>query len=165
MFQYSNPGLIRYPFFTWWFNFSMDKTTFGIIGLFLGITAILTGFYGILLRSLFIAGGYLVFVVVVGVFFIRFFCASCPIKDTCVHILPGYMARMWKVAPGPYSSRKLVISGFLFVILFIPPLPSLLTSPVLMIIFLVCIVFAAVTSVRFLCPGCGNRFCPFRKEG
>jgi hypothetical protein len=34
-----------------------------------------------------------------------------------------------------------------------------------MLIFLVCIVLAAVNSVRFLCPGCGNRFCPFRKEG
>lgn len=131
---------ILFFFFTWWFIFIMDKTTFGIIGLLLGMAAVLTGFYAISVHSLFMAGGYLFFVVVVGVLFIRFFCASCPIKDTCVHIIPGYIARMWKVAPGPYSSSKLMISGFLFVILFLPPLPSLLTSPVLMIIFLVCLV-------------------------
>ncbi|WP_146199743.1 hypothetical protein ACKUB1_05500 [Methanospirillum stamsii] len=143
----------------------MNKAAYGIIGLILGIIAIITGLYAISLHSLFMAIGYLFFTVIAGVIFTRFFCASCPIKDTCVHILPGYIARIWKETPGPYTPGKLLISGFLFVIIFLPALPALITSPMLLLIFLVCIVLAAVISVLFLCPGCGNRFCPFRKEG
>nr|WP_319539128.1 hypothetical protein [uncultured Methanospirillum sp.] len=143
----------------------MHKTTLGIIGLILGVVAVLDGFYAIALRSMSMAGGYLLLAVVAGVFLTRFFCASCPIKGTCVHILPGYIARLWKVAPGPYTTGKLLISGLLLVIIFLPPIPSLVTSPALMLIYLVFLVLAAVTSIRFLCPGCGNRFCPFMKEG
>ncbi|PWR70644.1 hypothetical protein [Methanospirillum lacunae] len=143
----------------------MNKTTFGVIGLILGVAAVLDGFYAIALRSQYMAGGYLLLAVIAGIFITRFFCALCPIKGTCVHILPGYFAQLWKVAPRPYTTGNLVISGFLFAILFLPPIPSLFASPVLMFIFLVCLALAAVTSTRFLCPGCGNRFCPFMKEG
>jgi len=141
----------------------MHKTTFGIIGLILGVAAVLDGFYAIALHSMPIAGGYFLQAIVAGVLFTRFFCALCPIKSTCVHILPGLIARMWNVAPGPYTTGKLLISGLLLAIIFLPPIPSLLTSPVSMLIYLVCLVLAAVTSIRFLCPGCGNRFCPFMK--
>jgi hypothetical protein len=142
----------------------MNKTTFGVIGLILGVIAVLDGVYAIVLRSQFMAGGYLLLAVVAGVFLTRFFCASCPIKGSCVHILPGYIAGFWKETPGPYTTGKLLISGFLFAVLFLPPIPSLIASPDLMLIFLVCLVLAAVTSTRFLCPGCGNTFCPFMKE-
>ncbi|NLV25898.1 MAG: hypothetical protein GXY48_01810 [Methanomicrobiales archaeon] len=141
----------------------MKKKIFGIVGLIFGIIAILTGVYALYLNSLFMAGGYLFFVAIVGVLFTRFFCASCPIKDTCIHILPGYIARIWKERPGPYTPVNLLISGFLFVIIFLPPLPALIRLPVPLLIFLVCIGLAALTSIQFLCPECENRFCPFRR--
>jgi len=141
----------------------MNQTIFGIIGLTLGIIAIITGVIAISNSSYLIPGAYLLISIIAGLLVTRFFCSSCPIKDTCVHILPGRIAGFWKVTPGPYTTGTLLLTIFLFAVILLPPQYALVSFPVLFLIFWICIGIAVICSHRFLCPGCGNRFCPFRR--
>lgn len=139
----------------------MNRMIYGTAGLILGILAVITGTYAILMQSVSVACGYLLLSMLCGVFITRFFCSKCPVKRTCVHILPGYMVRMWQEKSGPYTSAEILITCLLFAIIILPPQIFLLASPGLFIQFWICMVLAAVFSNRFLCPCCGNRFCPF----
>lgn len=142
----------------------MNRTIYGTAGLTLGILAVITGAYAILMHSFSLGSGYLLLSAVCGVLITRVFCSKCPIKGTCAHILPGYIARLWKEKKGPYTSVEILILVFLFIIIVLPPQIFLFSSPGLLVLFWVCLGIAAVCSNRFLCPDCGNIFCPFRRK-
>ena len=84
----------------------MKRRIFRIIGLIPGIIAVLTGVYAFSNNSLSLAGGYLLISLVAGIFITRVFCASCPVRGAGVHILPCYIARLWKGMPGRYTPEK-----------------------------------------------------------
>lgn len=142
----------------------MNRTIPGTLGLIFGTIAILIGIFAFLPISYYLAGGYLFICLIAGLLIVRVFCASCPIKRTCVHIIPGYLATFWNQSPGPYSSRTIILTGILFAIIILIPQIVLITSLHLFVIFWICIVIAAMSSYLVLCPGCGNQYCPFRRE-
>ena len=143
----------------------MNRTIYGITGLTLGILAVITGAYTILMHSVPLAGWYLLLSVICGVLITRVFCSKCPIKGVCVHVLPGFVARLWQDKTGPYTPAEILITCLLFGIIILPPQVFLISSPGLFALFWICMGIAAVCSNRFLCPDCGNRFCPFRRSG
>lgn len=142
----------------------MNRTIPGTLGLICGTIAILVGIFSFSQISYNLAAGYLLVSLIAGMLIVRVFCASCPIKGSCVHILPGYLAQFWNQPPGPYSSVKIYLTGILFAIIILIPQAVLITSLHLFVLFWICIIIAAMSSYLILCPGCGNQYCPFRRE-
>lgn len=142
----------------------MNKRTFGVAGLLIGILAVITGTYAIMVHSMILGAGYLLLSLFSGVLITRFFCIKCPIKQECVHLFPGVIARLWDEKKGSYTSGEMLITCLLFVIIILPPQVFLIRLPELFALFWVCIGIAAVCSHRFLCPGCGNTYCPFCRK-
>ena len=68
---------------------NMSKRTFGIIGLVMYLAAFLAGLYGILQYSVTAAGIYLIGSLAVYLIFVYAFCAKCPVRDTCNHVIMG----------------------------------------------------------------------------
>jgi cobalamin synthase len=143
----------------------MKRSAFGILGIILGIIAVLIGTYAISLGSSDYWWNYLLLAVICGILITRTYCTKCPITKTCVHILPGYIARYWQKREGPYTAFDMLVTVVLFVFLILPPQAFLLTEPLLLLLFWICLLGAALCSYLLICPGCGNRFCPFRREG
>ena len=142
----------------------MNLTITGTIGLIFGLIAVLIGAYAVSYHSLTMAGGYILIAGVSGLLITRLFCTACPIKDHCVHLIPGLIARLWKGRDGPYSRIILLSTALLFAVILVPPQGVLISFPALLLCFWICTGIAALNSHLFLCPGCGNRFCPFRRE-
>jgi hypothetical membrane protein len=67
----------------------MSKKTYGIIGLVMLIAAVLVGLVGIFPYSVTAAGIYLVGSIAVFLIFVYAFCAKCPVRDNCTHVLQG----------------------------------------------------------------------------
>ena len=65
----------------------MSTKTYGFVGLVMLIAAVLVGLYGILPYSVTGAGVYLVGSLAVFLIFVYAFCAKCPVRDNCTHIL------------------------------------------------------------------------------
>ena len=71
-----------------------SKKTYGIIGLVMYIAAFLVGMYGILQYSATAAGIYLVGSLAVFLIFIYAFCAKCPVRDNCTHVVMGMVTHL-----------------------------------------------------------------------
>ncbi|HWQ65892.1 MAG TPA: hypothetical protein VN372_03360 [Methanospirillum sp.] len=142
----------------------MHRRIYGTSGLTLGILAVITGTYAILMYSFSLGFGYLFLAAVCGILITWIFCSKCPIKGACVHILPGYIARVWKEKSGPYTSVEILVTGLLLAIIILPPQIYLISSSGLFALFWVFIGIAAVCSTWFLCPDCGNILCPFQRR-
>jgi hypothetical protein len=143
----------------------MSAKTYGIIGLLMLIAAVLVGLYGILPYSLTAAGIYLAGSIVVFLIFVFAFCAKCPARDTCTHVLQGMLTRcMPGRTTGPYSPGDLLglLVFFGFVALF--PQYWLIQNLMLMVLFWLLFLGNLVITHFMCCRGCGNIYCMLRYE-
>ena len=139
----------------------MRRKLCGITGLSLVTIATIIAAHSIAQASLIYAGGYLILSGVCGVLITYVFCAKCPIKTVCAHIIPGLLARIWPDKQGPYTRWELFFTAVLFALIILPPQGFLVTEWKSGIIFWFCIIGACLCSSCYLCPDCENRFCPF----
>jgi hypothetical protein len=72
----------------------ISKKKYGIIGLVMYIVAFLVALYGILPYSVTAAGIYLVGSIAVYLIFVYAFCAKCPVRDNCNHVLMGIVTHL-----------------------------------------------------------------------
>ena len=143
----------------------MSTKTNGFIGLIMLIAAVLVGLYGIFPYSVTAAGIYLVGSIAVFLIFVYAFCAKCPARDTCTHILQGMLTHcMPGRTTGPYSRSDLLglLLFFGFVALF--PQYWLILNPMLMLVFWILFLGNLAVTHSLCCKGCGNIYCMLRYE-
>lgn len=88
-------------------------------------------------------------------------CAKCPCRSHCGHVLPGKIAAIFKSRPsGPYAPLEFAIAGLALLLLLGLPQIWLWQNMGLFIAFWA--MFAvAVTQIRLIvCRACDNTYCP-----
>jgi len=92
------------------------------------------------------------------------FCAKCPCRETCGHILPGMAAKLFSRQPGPYSSTELIVVGVSLLLLLGFPQFWLWQYPGWFIVFWL-LNLTALTQIRSaVCKGCDNVYCPVNRR-
>jgi len=143
----------------------MSAKTYGFIGLVMLIAAVLVGLYGILQYSVTTAGVYLVGSIAVFLIFVYAFCAKCPVRDNCTHILQGMVTRIMPGRPtGPYSACDLLGLGVFFGFVALFPQYWLMRNPMLMLVFWILFLGNLLITHFGCCMGCGNVYCMLRYE-
>jgi hypothetical protein len=143
----------------------MSKKTYGIIGLVMYIAAFLVGLYGILQYSITTTGIYLVGTTAAYLIFVYAFCAKCPVRDNCNHVLMGMVTHLM---PGR-TARAYSISDLLGTLLFFGfvalfPQYWLIRNPTLMLVFWVLFLGNLAITYFMCCKECGNIYCLLRYE-
>ena len=106
----------------------MSTKTNGLIGLIMLIAAVLVGLYGIFPYSVTAAGIYLAGSIAVFLIFVYAFCAKCPVRDNCTHVLQGMLTHcMPGRTTGPYSPGDLL--GLFLFFGFVALFPQVLADP------------------------------------
>ena len=106
----------------------MSKKTCGLIGLVMLTAAFLVGLFGILQYSVTAAGIYLVGSIAVFLIFVYAFCAKCPVRDNCTHVLQGMVTHLMPGrTTGAYSRCDLL--GLLLFFGFVALFPQVLADP------------------------------------
>jgi hypothetical protein len=143
----------------------MSKKTYGIIGLVTYLAAFLVGLYGIFLYSLPAAGIYLVGSLAVFLIFVYAFCAKCPVRDACNHVLMGMVTHLMPGrAAGAYSRSDLLATLLFFGFIALFPQYWLIRNPMLMLVFWI-LFLGNLAIIHYLCcKGCGNIYCLLRYE-
>jgi len=129
------------------------------------IAAVLVGLYGIFLYSVIAAGIYLVGCIAVLLIFVYAFCAKCPVRNNCIHVLQGMVTHLMPGrTTGAYSRGDLLglLLFFGFVALF--PQYWLIRNLMLMLIFWILFLGNLVITHYGCCKGCGNIYCMLRYE-
>lgn len=93
------------------------------------------------------------------------FCAKCPARHSgCAHVLPGAVARrLPHREEHPYHWWEIGVTAFALTAILVFPQRSLVTQPILLILFWLLVVTAAIDANRRVCRGCSNRHCPGRR--
>jgi len=88
------------------------------------------------------------------------YCAKCPCKACCAHVLPGKIAERFPRKPGPYSvAEQAVVVVVLLLILGLPQL-WLWRSVAVGVVFWVLNGIALSHILIFVCGACPNTYCP-----
>lgn len=143
----------------------MAKQTFGFIGLLMLIAAVLVGTFGIFPSSILAAGAYIVGSIAVFLVFVYAYCAKCPARDNCTHVIQGMLTRcMPGRRPGAYTLGDLLglVVFFGFIALF--PQYWLIKNPTLMLLFWALFLGNLAITYFMCCKGCGNKNCMLRHE-
>ena len=104
--------------------------------------------------------GYLLLCAAGGSAVLYAYCAKCPCKACCAHVLPGKIAGVFPRNPGPYSPIEVaavIVAGVL--ILGLPQL-WLWRSLVAGVVFWLLSAVAVIQILTFICGACPNTHCP-----
>jgi hypothetical protein len=139
------------------------KTRFhGVTSLiFVGIAIVLAA-VAIFQASLWLGIGYLLLCGLASFVVVYSYCAKCPCKAHCAHVLPGKAAMFFKRPSGPYSTAETLSMVTALALLIGPPQLVLWRSPALMVTFwILCgIAFAQIRIA--VCRTCNNIYCPLK---
>ena len=106
---------------------------------------------------------YLVGVFSGGYFVVSRYCAKCPCKTHCPHIITGWLAHNIDRKPGPYTRFELNSLSVSMLLIVLPPIFWLIPSPLLLVIYLGVMAASVGMIVAWLCRSCANVNCPIRE--
>jgi hypothetical protein len=133
-------------------------TSLGLVGIAIGIAA------AVLFQTTFALGLlYLGITVASATAVLYAYCAKCPCKVHCGHVLPGLAAKRFQRRPGPYSTLELGAMLLALLVLFAFPQVWLWSHTALFIIFWALSGVALVDIRRYVCRACTNAFCPLNR--
>jgi hypothetical protein len=105
---------------------------------------------------------YLVVCVAAAATVVYAYCAKCPCKARCAHILPGKAALALERQPEPYTKTELLALLVAFLLLMGMPQPWLWRHSSLFIAYWVLSAIALVEVRATVCRSCDNVYCPLR---
>jgi hypothetical protein len=130
----------------------------GLVGVSIGIALVVmfraAWGWGVLYVAISAASGY-------GIVYA--YCAKCPCKVRCGHVLPGKAAQRFKRQPGPYTAtdNMILVLGLIGVIAL--PQIWLWRDPALFGVFWLLTGIALVDILRVVCRACNNIYCPLQQ--
>lgn len=95
-----------------------------------------------------------------GIFYA--FCAKCPCKACCAHVLPGKIAGLFPRTPGPYSNVEKAVVVVIMLAVFGMPQPWLWGHWAAFAAFWVLTAIGVAQILTFICHSCPNMHCPVR---
>jgi hypothetical protein len=145
----------------------MRKQTHGVVSLGLVTVALAAACQSLFQQSLSLGMLYMFLAGIAVPVVLYSFCAKCPDREQCGHVVPGQAAgRLFKGRkPGPYSSRDLFLTAAALAILVFLPQIWLWRHPVAFGAFWILLVPAAVDIRSAVCRDCGNAHCPGNSKG
>jgi hypothetical protein len=130
----------------------------GLVGISIGIALVVmfraAWGWGVLYAGVSVASGY-------GIVYA--FCAKCPCKVRCGHVLPGMVAQRFKHQPGPYTTTDNTILVLGLIGLIALPQFWLWRDLALFGVFWLLTGIALVDILRVVCRACNNIYCPLQQ--
>jgi len=94
------------------------------------------------------------------------FCAKCPCRGHCAHVVFGKLAVAFtNRQPGPYTPAEIAVVGLALLWLLGLPQVWLWRTPVWFVVFWVLNAVAVMQIRLAVCPACDNVHCPLRAAG
>lgn len=144
----------------------MKNKIHGVFSLIIASTAILISAYFISKSSIALGTAFIILCGIIAVAILRLFCAKCPSRNNCGHVLPGLaLKKLFKnVKPGPYSFVDISIFLFSVAIVVIIPQFWLYKNMPVFIVYWAMIIIAGIDIKFAVCTQCENGFCPSNRK-
>lgn len=134
----------------------------GIFSLFLASIAITISIYVLINHSLLLGLCYSFFCLLCLGIILRVFCAKCPGRETCGHLIPGIIVS--KLFPGvtskPFTNKELLLLSFIIILIVGIPQYWLFRQMEFLITYWLILLSAGIEIKFTVCTKCKNEFCP-----
>lgn len=139
----------------------MKKRFHGVFSICLLTVALIIGGFSIYQANLVLCLVYFILIPLSFLIVIYSYCTKCPHvgDNSCRHVIFGKIAKLFKQKTGKYTKFELIETLFPLMIIVMFPQYFLFKTPILMIIFWLLAVIAAVEVFLFVCRGCYNKNC------
>lgn len=137
----------------------------GIISLLLAGSAILLSLIMMFKNSTTLGVAFSGFCVIGAVAILRLFCAKCPSRKNCGHVVPGFLAeKLFKqVQPGPYTIAEIAVFVLCMGVIIMVPQYWLFKNSGAFVGYWVISFFAGIYIKKNVCTTCENNYCPSNK--
>jgi hypothetical protein len=136
----------------------------GVMSLALVSIAILLAAIALFMTSAGLGIVYILGCAITGVGCLYGYCAKCPCKGNCGHVLPGRLAQIFRRPAGPYTGIEYGILIVSVVLLFGFPQIWLWQYPKLFAGFWGCAIIAGIQIFTTMCRVCENMHCPMNRS-
>jgi hypothetical protein len=138
----------------------------GIFSLLLAASAILLSVMMMFKNSAVMGFAFTVFCITAAFVIISLFCAKCPSRENCGHVVPGFIAdQLFKqVRPAPYTIVEIVAFVLCMGVVIIVPQFWLLKNMAAFTGYWLILCFAGISIKKNVCTTCENNFCPSNKK-
>ena len=125
--------------------------------------ALAVGFGALFATAWPLGAAYLVLCVAAFGVIIGAFCARCPCRTHCAHVVPGWLAHKFTHrASGPFTQTELLALGAALLAMLGLPLIALWHYPAWLLVYVALIAVALVQIRAFVCRACANIHCPLK---
>jgi hypothetical protein len=144
----------------------MAQKFHGVFSLIVASLAILISAIFIFKNSLVFGITFIAFCAISALAILRLFCAKCPSRDNCGHVLPGLVLKKLfrNVKLAPYSFLEIALLGICAGIVVIVPQYWVFKNMLLFIIYWAMMIFAGIDIKFAVCTTCENGYCPSNKR-
>ncbi|NBD35850.1 MAG: hypothetical protein GVY30_07610 [Chloroflexi bacterium] len=132
-------------------------TSITLIGLATALAAV-----AMFQASLALGMGYLIACGVVMGAVLYAFCAKCPCRAKCGHVVPGRIAALFGREPGPYTPVEYGVLAIFGLVLIGAPQFWLWRTPWLLVGYWALAGVGVVQILTFVCRACTNVYCPVK---
>lgn len=141
----------------------MNARFHGVVSIGLMGIAILLAVVTVFQKSPMLGIVYLVGCVVGPLGIVYVFCAKCPCRNHCSHVIFGKLAvALTNRQPGPYTTAEIAVVGLALLWLLGFPQVWLWRAPFWFVVFWILNAVAVVQIRLAVCPACDNIYCPIR---
>jgi hypothetical protein len=135
----------------------------GVVSIGLVAISILIAVVTVFQVSLILAIVYLAGCAIAPLGIVYAFCAKCPCRERCAHIVFGKLAVvLTKRQPGPYAPAEIAVVGLALLWLLGLPQMWLWRAPLWFAVFWLLNAVAVLQIRLAVCPACDNVYCPLR---
>ena len=94
------------------------------------------------------------------------YCAKCPCRANCGHVVPGKIAiALTHRDTSPYTMLEIGVVGVAVTLMYALPVFWLWRSPIVFAPYALLMLVAFLQAQIVLCRNCNNIYCPARKDG
>ncbi len=138
----------------------MSYRVHGVVSLLVIFGALILGLVVISWESSTLAGLYGGLLLVSSLLIIFSFCTSCRCgQDSCGHVFPGMIAKIFPGREGPYTALDFIATGTAILVMVGFPQYWLWEHTAPFIIFWILVLISVIDIRRFVCVSCENSQC------
>lgn len=144
----------------------MNINFHGLLSLALVSFAIAISIVSVLQQSVLYGLFYLLLLCLIAIHIIKGLCAICPSRNSCGHLIPGFVAKTVfpKISPRPFLKAEFIVLVVEIVLIISIPQYWLFKNSTLFIMYWFLFIVAGVEILLFVCRKCKNEYCPSNKS-
>ncbi len=147
-------------------EYMMKVNVHGLLSLSLAGLAVVLSIGAMWQQSWLAASAYVIILSAIALNVIKGFCAICPSRESCGHLIPGFIAKTLfpNISPRPFTKAGFMVLAAEIALIILIPQYWLFRKVEIFALYWLLFIVAGIEIFNFVCKKCLNEYCPSNKH-